>query len=63
MVNTLLAVFLQEPVKHGGYGFSPLQTAACKSFEDPCLITLLLTNPQSAFPSGLELSWHSFMAL
>ncbi|SLM41418.1 Major facilitator superfamily domain, general substrate transporter [Lasallia pustulata] len=28
MVNTLLAVFLQEPPKHGGYGFSPLQTAA-----------------------------------
>lgn len=30
MVNTLLAVFLQEPIKHGGYGFSPLKTAACK---------------------------------
>jgi hypothetical protein len=28
-INTFLAVFLQEPVGHGGYGFSPLQNAAC----------------------------------
>lgn len=28
-INTFLAVFLQEPVEHGGYGFSPLQNAAC----------------------------------
>jgi MFS family permease len=28
-INTFLALFLQEPVGHGGYGFSPLQNAAC----------------------------------
>lgn len=28
MVNTLLTIFLQEPVKKGGYGFTPQQNAA-----------------------------------
>jgi MFS family permease len=28
-INTFLALFLQLPVGHGGYGFSPLQNAAC----------------------------------
>jgi hypothetical protein len=28
--NTLLSVFLQEPVESGGYGFSAQQSAACK---------------------------------
>jgi hypothetical protein len=27
-ISTLLPVFLQEPIEHGGYGFSPLQNAA-----------------------------------
>ena len=29
-INTLLTVFLQEPVKEGGYGFTPLRNAACR---------------------------------
>lgn len=28
MINTLLTIFLQEPVKKGGYGFTPQQNAA-----------------------------------
>ena len=30
MINILLTVFLQTPVDKGGYGFSPLQNAACE---------------------------------
>ena len=30
MINILLTVFLQTPVAKGGYGFSPLQNAACE---------------------------------
>ena len=26
------AIFLQTPVAYGGYSFTPLQNAACKSF-------------------------------
>jgi hypothetical protein len=29
-LNTLLAVFLQNTVEEGGYGFTPQKTAACK---------------------------------
>lgn len=28
--NTLLSVFLQEPVEAGGYGFTAQETAGCK---------------------------------
>ena len=28
--NTLLSVFLQDPIEVGGYGFSAQQNAACK---------------------------------
>jgi hypothetical protein len=31
MINTLLTVFLEEPLKIGGYAFTPQQNAACKS--------------------------------
>ena len=30
MINILLTIFLQTPTAMGGYGFSPLQNAACK---------------------------------
>ena len=33
MINTLLAVFLQNPVEEGGYAFTPQQNAACKNYE------------------------------
>lgn len=29
-VNTLLAIFLQSPVKVGGYGFTPEKNAYCE---------------------------------
>ena len=32
MINLLLTVFLQTPEAEGGYGFSPLQNAACMYF-------------------------------
>lgn len=28
-INTLLTVFLENPVTEGGYGFTPQQNAAC----------------------------------
>ena len=30
MINILLTLYLQTPVAKGGYGFSPLQNAACE---------------------------------
>ena len=35
MINILLTVFLQTPVAKGGYGFSPLQNAACEWLRHP----------------------------
>lgn len=38
-INTLLTIFLQEPEKKGGYGFTPQQNAACKCpISDPTII-------------------------
>ena len=35
MINTLLTVFLEEPVKEGGYHFTPQRNAACKFLKPP----------------------------
>ncbi len=31
-INTLLSIFLQEPVEDGGYGFSADRNASCEFF-------------------------------
>ena len=57
MINTLLAVFLENPIDEGGYAFTPQQNAACKSSIDPSCDPCL-TNIQSPSRCGLAFSWQ-----
>ena len=43
-VGITSSIFLQTPEKDGGYGFSPLQNAACQSFVWMCLLKDVLVN-------------------
>ncbi len=48
-INTLLTVFLENPVREGGYGFTPQQNAACM-FRITVFRTLQLTASSHILP-------------
>lgn len=54
-MNALTPVFLQKPVKIGGYGFDTYQNALCKSHFLPSTNLNLINNLQSPSFTGSEL--------
>ena len=58
--NVFLTVFLQEPIAMGGYGFTPVQNAECKT--QPMTLNALIASlrtRQSSSASGSASSLHS----